>query len=123
MPWTVILSNDEIIKQVESDVSCWRSLVNKCKEEKLKIKDITFNNEHPHAHKSISKYFVIYDMMIPNVLQGGSIQNIKIGIGGFLIGTNKCRIKWYKVKGNPVLYTELVDNPVDVYEEFSIEAC
>ena len=121
MGWEVILSNDEVVKQNESDIECWRQLAIKAKAENLQIKQIVYNGEDPHPDTPLISYFIIYDIFVPNVLKGGNEQHIKIGIGGFYADNNKSRIHWYKVQGNPILYTEIIHKSPDIYKKFCID--
>ena len=119
MPWVAILSNNEIVKQVESDPSSWRQLHDRCLKENLKIKDIKFDGEDPHDPREMDAYFVLYDILVLNVLEGGTDQHVKIGVGAFYKNSKKARIKWYKVDGNPILYTEIIQDG-SVYREITI---
>lgn len=120
MGWQVHLSNNEVISQDEEEVGHWRQLSHRCKKEGLKIKSITYDGEDPHPNTPVVEYFVLYDVFVPNVLQGGTIQHVKIGIGGFYKDTDRCRIKWYRISGEPCLHTEIMHHDTKVYREFSI---
>lgn len=120
MPWEVRLGNNEVIKQNEADVANWRNLSERCRKDKLEIKEFKFNGEAicPDA----DAYFVIYEALVLNVKGGGSDkdQHVKIGAGAIYYGRNKCRIKWFKVHGNPILYTEVTRGIFEGYKELSI---
>jgi len=120
MPWEAILSNGEIIKQNEAEVSCWKNLAIRCQKENLKIRKLTFNGIEMNKESYIKHHFILYEAFIPNVLDGGKNQHLKIGVGGFM-PDNSCRIKWFKVSGNPMIYTERVHDPNPMYRKYAIE--
>jgi len=118
MPWEVKLSNNEVVQQNEANVSHWRMLSERCKSENLKIKEFKFDNKI--IHEDGDAYFVIYDVIVLNVLVR-PIPHAKIGAGCIYKKRNKCRIKWFKAYGNPPLFSEIIRSIPDVYKEISIE--
>lgn len=115
--WEVTLSDDSI-SQMNEDITLWRKIRDKCKQNGLHVTSLKWNGEEIDPRgKSV---FIISDI-VGTASQG--IIRARIGLGTFR-SNDKASIQWKTIKGDPEFgdHSQIVPaSEARQYNELAIE--
>lgn len=124
--YEITLSNNEIVYESEN-IRSWRKLLDKCREENLKIKNfvIFYNDKKKNIRRNHSSYFFIIQDMVAAIKSGSA--RMKKGYGVVCNhpgGVERCYIDWFNTKNGQPLYPQIISRgkiPI-FYKQIGVDA-